>query len=134
MLVTILVLFPIIFLSTNIIKNRQLINKSDLILVYESRGNGGFGDSDTFAYAIGKDYCKQFDLGIDIYGRYLKKFLPKSAVEIKEIKDTGYNVAFNTSWEDNSATIYKNNQEICKVNNKSHYFNINFERAFYIKH
>ena len=60
----IFVLFPIILLSAYIVENNLLINSSDLVLVFESDGNGGFGDSKTFAYAIGKDFCKQFDLGI----------------------------------------------------------------------
>ena len=47
---------------------------------------------------------------------------------------TDYEIIFNDSWEDNSISVYKNNKEICKVKNKSHYFNIDFEKGFYIKH
>lgn len=128
----IFVLFPIILLSTYIVENKLLINNSDLILVYES--NGGTLDSKNFAYAIGKDYCKQFDLGIDWDGYYLKKFLPANAVEINDLDDTDYEIIFNQSWEDNSISVYKNNKEIYKVKNKSYYHNIDFEKGFYIKH
>ncbi len=129
-----LLLLPILFLTINILEDKSLINNSNLIVVYESDGNGGIGDGDIFAYAIGKNFCEQFDLGIDIGGYYLKEFLPKNAVEIKDIKDitniTNYKIVFN---EENNALIYKDNKQICKINNKSHYFNIDFERGFYIK-
>lgn len=130
----IFLLFPIILFLTFVVENKLLINNSDLVLVYKSDGNGGFGDSKTFAYAIGKDFCKQFDLGIDIGGYDLKKFLPVNAVEINDLNVTDYEIIFNDSWEDNSISVYKNNKEICKVKNKSHYFNIDFEKGFYIKH
>lgn len=128
----ILLLLPILFLSINILKNKYLINNSNLIMVYKSHGNGGIGDEDTFAYAIGENFCKQFDLGIDTGGYHLKEFLPKNAVEVKDINDitniTNYKIVFN---EDDSAFVYKNNKQICKINNKSHYFNIDFEKGFY---
>lgn len=127
-------LFPIILLSTYVVENKLLINNSDLVLVYESNGAGGFGDSKTFAYAIGKDFCKQFDLGISTGGYDLKKFLPVNAVEINDLNGTDYEIIFNVSWEDNSISVYENNKEICKVKNKSRYFNIDFEKGFYIKH
>lgn len=91
-------------------------------------------DAGLFAHAIGENFCKQFDLGIDIERDYLKKFLPKNTVEIKDINDitniVNYKIIFNKK---DSTLIYKNNKQLYKINNKSHYFNIDFERVFYIK-
>lgn len=127
------VLLPAILLSASIIRNKILINNSDLILVYESNGNGKF-DNKTFAYAVGENFCEQFDLGIEIGGHNLEKFLPANAVEINNPKDIDYEIVFNESWEDNSISVYKNNEKICKTKNESHYFNIDFEKGFYLKH
>lgn len=129
-----LILLPVILISTSVVQNKQMINNSDLLLIYESSGNGGFGDSKTFAYAIGKDYCKQFDLGTDFYGYKMEKFLPKNAVEINDLDDTDFEVRFNESTKDNSISVYKNRKKICKEKNKSNYFNIEFKKGFYIKH
>lgn len=148
----ILVLFPTVLLSTYIVGNKLLINNSDLILVYES--GDGLG-RETFAYAIGKDFCKQFDLGISLDGYDLERFLPSNATEInayKEYKegvheeifnindlDADYKIVFNTTYDnpgyvDSSISVYKDGEKIYKVRNKSHYFNIDFEKGIYIKH
>lgn len=132
LLVTLILLIsPILFISVNVLEDKYLINNSNLILVYESAGNGGFGDSDIFAYAIGENFCKQFDLGIDIGGYYLRKFLPKNLIETKDVESiTNYKIVIN---EEENLIVYKDDKKICIINNKSHYFNINFERGFYIK-
>lgn len=131
---TILIILPILFFSINVLKDKYLIDNSNLLVVYYSSGNGGVGSGETFAYAIGENFCEQFDLGIDIDGYYLKKFLPKGALEIIDVNDiydvTNYKIVFK---QDGSTLVYKNNKKICKIDNKSHYFNIDFEKAFYIK-
>lgn len=133
----ILIILPIIFFSVCVLRQKYLINNSDLVLVYSSSGNGGFGDEDTFAYAIGEDYCKQFDLGIDINGYRLKEFLPKNAVKITNIDDIAYMTDYKMipNEEDfDAVSVYKDNKQICKINYQSRYFNIDFEKGFYIKH
>lgn len=126
-----LLVFPILTIYFNVLNDKKIINNSDLILVYSSDGNGGFGDSDTFAYAVSDNYCTEFDFGIDLDGYYLKEFLPNN---IEEANDLGnYKIEFNESWEDNSAMIYKNDKLICKVKNKEHYFNIELEKIFMTK-
>ncbi|MEE0061120.1 MAG: hypothetical protein UE295_09875 [Acutalibacteraceae bacterium] len=133
-IVAVLIL-PALLLSTNILRYIYLFNNSELILVYSSAGNGGIGDYETFAYAIGENSCVQFDLGIDIDGYRLKEFLPDNATEIKNIEELkDYKIEFNTDFPDNSISVYKNNELICTANNKSNYFNIDFERGFYINH
>ena len=124
-----LMIWPSLFLSVNILKNKYIIDNSNLVLVYHSINNGGIGDGNTFAYAIGDDFCKQFDLGIDIDGYYLKKFLSKNVSEIEKIND--YEIVFNN---DNTTIIYKDNKKFCKINNRINYFNVNFKRGYYIKH
>jgi len=128
-----LILLPVLSLSLTVFINFYLVNNSELIVVYESDGNGGFGSGDTFAYAISKNFCSQFDLGIDFKGYDLKKFLPKNAIEIHELDDvvalTNYKIIFN---EDDNVFVYKDNKQICKINNKSRYFNIDFETGFYL--
>lgn len=133
--VIILLILPVLFLSTNIFRHKYLINNSELIVVYRSAGNGGFGDSDYFGYAISEDFCKQFDLGVDFNGYRLDEFLPKNAIEIKDINDIkDYKLTLDTDLEKDSISVYKDDELIHQVKHKSHYFNINFERAFYIIH
>ena len=125
---------PAVFIISNIIKVKKMFNSSNLIVVYESEGNRGFGDYEEFAYAIGENFCEQFDLGIRYEGSYLKKYLPRTAVEKTNINDiSDYKITFNESWEDNSITVYKGSKKVCEKKNKSHYFNIEFKKAFYIK-
>lgn len=126
-----LLVFPILTIYFKVLNDKKIINNSDLILVYSSDGNGGFGDSDTFAYAVSDNYCTEFDFGIDLDGYYLKEFLHNN---IEEANNLGsYKIEFNESWEDNSAMIYKNDKLMCKVKNKEHYFNIELEKIFMAK-
>lgn len=125
-----LITLPALFLSVNVFKDKYLMNNSDLILVYHSSGNGGFGDGETFAYAIGENFCEQFDLGIDTDGYHLQKFLPKNAIMVNSNSIENYEIKLNE--EDNILLVYKNNQCICKEKFNSHYFNIDLQKAFYI--
>lgn len=131
LIIIILLILPIISLSTVVLKDKYLISNSDLILVYYSCGNGGFGDGETFAYAIGENFCEQFDLGIDIFGSQLKRFLPKTAIEITNINNVqGYEITLNND----SILVYKDKQCIYKKKFQSHYFNIELKECFYINH
>ncbi len=122
-----LLVLPILFVSFKFIQVKLTIDKSNLILVYYSSGNGGIGESDYFAYAIGDDFCHQIDFGIDIGGLYLYEYLPKDTIEIKDISVIpNYEIDTNG----NEITVYKNGKQICKKRND--YFNIKFERGFYI--
>ncbi len=47
-----LILLPTIILFSCFFVEKVRLANSDFIVVYESDGNGGFADSDTFAYAI----------------------------------------------------------------------------------
>ena len=109
------------------IKNVVKINSSELILVYYSKGNGGIGDGETFAYAIGKNHCEQFDLGIDLQGEYLKKFLPSNAIEITNINDLeNYEITLN----DDSIVIEKNKQYIYKKKHNKNYINVELKKCY----
>lgn len=131
LIVLVLLISPVLTIYFKLLHDKKIISNSNLILVYSSDGNGGFGDSDTFAYAIADNYCTEFDLGIDLDGYYLKEFLPAN---IEEVNEMGmYKTKFNESWEDNSVMIYKNNKFICKIKNKEHYFNIELEKIFISK-
>ena len=129
----VLLILPILFLSTKILKYLYVINDSNLLLIYESDGNGSIGDGDTFAYAISDDSCKQFDLGIATGGFYLPEFLKKDVIEINDDADiskvTNYDITFN----DDNIFVYENDKLICKINVSRKYFNNEFETAFYIK-
>lgn len=131
-IIIILIILPILFLSPSILRDKYLINNSDLILVYHSSGNGGIGDGQTFAYAIGDEFCEQFELGINLDGYYLKKFLPKNATEITDIHTNieNYEIIFN----DNSILVYKDQKYICEKKHNSDYFNVSYEKTFYINH
>ncbi len=91
---------------------------SDLVLVYNSRGNGGFGNSKKFAYAINEKYCKEVSLGIGIGDYSLVEYLPKKSKKIDNIEDISnlgdYNVPFNSN--DKYISAYKNSKLIQKNN------------------
>ena len=108
---------------------------SDLVLVYNSRGNGGFGNSMEFAYAINEKYCEEISLGIGVGDYSLVEYLPKKAKKIDNIKDISnlgnYNIPFNSN--DKYISVYKNGKLIHKKQLNSSYFNIGFDGGFYIK-
>ena len=60
------ILIPILIFSFVFFKELYLIRNSDLILIYTSRGNGGLGDSHSFAFAVNDQYCESFDIGVDL--------------------------------------------------------------------
>ncbi|MCR5201967.1 MAG: hypothetical protein K6D02_02585 [Lachnospiraceae bacterium] len=128
-----IIVLPVILLSTRIIRDKILISNSDLILVFESDGNGGIGDSDTFGYAIKGDSCKCFDLYID-YG--LDKKLDDSFVEIKPNGDILETSTYKVVMENDKITVYNNNHEIYKYGYGNHgfeegnYFNIDWEKCY----
>ena len=131
-----LILLPVLVVSAKILKDVHMLNSSNLIVIYESDGNGGLGDGTTFAYAIGDDFCKEFDLAIDIGGLYLVDFLKKEPVVIddeNEISDmTDYVISFDEFAEDDNFFVYKNDKVVCEIDVNSKYFNIDFEKAYYI--
>ena len=123
----ILFILPLVCIYTSFFWNKHIINSSEIILVYYSRGNGGIGDGETFAYAIGKNHCEQFDLGIDIYGKDLKKFLPSNAIEITNINDLeNYKITLNND----SIVIEKNKQYIYKKKHKKNYINVELKKCY----
>lgn len=125
----VLVILPILFILGPFLRAKYFISKSNVILIFDSRGNGGFGDSEYFAYAIGDNFCSQIDLGTSIGGLRMKRFLPKDTLEINDINDIeDYRVYFIAN--DDSIEVYKEGKQICKKKNKSHYSNIEFERGF----
>lgn len=148
----ILALLPVLILSSYIVQNEHLINSSELILIFESKRNGGIGDGDTFAFSISKNHCSQFDLKIDD-AHELKKLLPENTAIInkpiseKQIFDGGYydtefvfentanktkySITFSDYSKENTVSIYKDNEKICNINPKSLYYNIDFEEGFY---
>ena len=128
-----LILMPVFFTLFFTFENKKIISDSNLIVVYKSSGNGGFGDIKNFAYSINNDRCIEFDLGIDLGSYSLKRFLPRNAIEISNINELDeYTITFSEEKNISSIIVYKNNNKICQVKNKSHYYNLDFDRAFYI--
>lgn len=130
-----LLIFPIALLFANYIIVKSTIADSDLYLVYESSGNGGIGDSDTFAYAIKDDGCIQFDLGIEIGGAYLKDFISSKYEDIEfDIPDDSsyieldeYSILYDDYARDDY--IYKNGEKVCKIDTDK-YFNIELSSIY----
>ena len=132
-----LILLPTIILFSCFFVEKVRLANSDFIVVYESDGNGGFADSDTFAYAITDDKCFKFDLGIQLGGSYLKKFLPDKFEEFefhsydeKDFVVGSYTVPlydYNESEED--LFIYKDGKEVCKIDTDM-YFNIELQTSY----
>ena len=129
-----LIILPILLFLGSFIKEYYLIINSDLVLVYNSRGNGGFGDSKNFAYAINEKYCEEISLGIGVGDYSLVEYLPKKAKKIDNIKDISnlgnYDISFSNN--DKYISVYKNGKLIHEEQLNSSYFNIDFDGGFYI--
>lgn len=125
-----LVILPIIAFLSVFFREKYLIDNSNLILEYYSRGNGGF-DGQNFAYAISDNFCKQISIGTQINGYNMKKFLPKSAFEIN-VSDM-QNIEYEITIDSTRILIYKNGKCIHERNHNGNYFNIELKRAFRIK-
>ena len=126
-----LIILPVLLFSCSLLKEYYLIKNSDLVLVYESNGNGGISDSKKFAYAINENYIKEISLGIGVGNYSLERYLPKKAKKIDNIESVNNYKIFLDSKE-KYITIYKNNKLIHKKRINSNYSNIDFDGGFYI--
>lgn len=133
-IMVILLVIPIISFMSMYFREKYLINNSDLILVYHSSGNGGFGDGASFAYAINNDYCKEISIGTYYDGYNMEDFLPKSFFEVNPqyIKtiNTEYEIKYDV--ENRKILIYKGGKCIHEKKLNSKYFNIDLKKVFVI--
>lgn len=127
-----LIIMPIITFLFFYFRENYFINNSNLILVYKSNGNGGFGDGQNFAYAINKNFCKEISIGTEFDGAYMKKFLPQSVIEV----NPGYIQNVNYKIEDDESgrkiLIYKDGKYIHKEKINPKYFNIVLKKVLII--
>jgi hypothetical protein len=128
-----MILLPGILLISCIGYSKYLINNSDVIMIFHSRGNGGFDGTD-FAYAINEKSCTEFDLGIDFYGYAFEKFAPANAKELnRDDEIPNYRIEpFETSSR-NRLEVYYNDKLICNIKPRKIHNN-EFKRGFYIEH
>ena len=136
------ILIPILIFSFVFFKELYLIRNSDLILIYTSRGNGGLGDSHSFAFAVNDQYCESFDIGVDFGGYKIEKSLPKGMIksdsEYEYVNERGkqsinvndYYIEINDFYTHN-LVIYKNNELLHQINYNNNYFNIDCKNVFY---
>ena len=122
-----IIILPLLILSILIFRDMYFINNSRLILVLHSDGNGGFGDSENFAYAIGDDYCKQVDIGSSYD---MENYILKNKTEIYNVEDIKYH---SINLFDDVITIHIDGGITCKLNENRKYFNVEFEDIFLIE-
>ena len=131
LLIILFIILPILLLLGCLSREYYLINNSDLILIYKSRGNGGLGNNNEFAYAINENYCKEISLGIAEGNYSFGRYLPKKAKKIDNInKLNNYNISLDS--EGKYIIVYKNSKIIHKEKINPNYFNIDFDGGFYI--
>lgn len=87
------ILLPIIIFMLIFLKEITLLNTSDLLLVYNNSGNGGFGEGKSLVYAIKQNYCKEISVGADFNGYKIEEYCIKTPRELEEYK---YNVEYDT--------------------------------------
>ncbi len=124
------IIFPVIFISSRVIRDYVIVKNSDMVLIFHSSGNGGIGQSEEFAYAVKGDKCWQFDLCIDLS---IEKILPDGTEEFnlrntETEKEVGnYKVYLHQSviriWNDEKL-IFEYDEEVGR------YFNISLEEAY----
>ena len=123
-----IILLPVIFISVRVIRDRILISRSDALVVFDSRGNGGIGDGRTFAYAIRGDECKRFDLHIG-YG--LKNIVPEGAVKAKADWDGADLGEYRINIKNSDISILRGDKEIFRYDSsKGPYFNIDISECY----
>ena len=128
-LTLVFILFPIIFISVRVIRDRILISGSDALVVFDSRGNGGFGDGDTFAYALKGEKCRRFDLHID-YG--LNKLVPKDSVKVTPSWDRTELGPYTIIIESSDISImYEGNEIYSYDSSTGPYFNIDIDECYH---
>ena len=121
---------PVLIVSCVLCHELLLIRSSDLILIYNSRGNGGIGDGENFAFAVSERRCEQFDTGIYISGYGFERFLPENAEKIKQVEELA---DYDVTLGDDHIIIYKNGEKLHEKPFRKDYFNIDFECGFVIE-
>lgn len=130
----IIILIPAVVFISFLCKEIYLINNSEIILSYYSSGNGGFGDSNYFVYAVSDKYCKEISIDVDLsYGYYNKMFLPDKLIEINEneLHNKGIEAVIERENNKEYLYIYKNKKLIHKRKLNQSYFNVDLEGVFY---
>lgn len=128
-LALVLILFPVIFISVRIVRDRILISRSDALVVFSSRGNGGIGDGSNFAYAIRGGECKRFDLHIE-YG--LQKIVPEGSIKAKSDWDGADLGKYRVNIKNSDISILHGDKEIFRYDSSSGpYFNIDIDECYY---
>ena len=129
----IILLFPIIIFTFILCKEVYLINNSEFILEYHSRGNGGFGDSYDFVYVVSDKYCTEISVNVGLSDNYYnKRFLPKKLKEITE--NELLNKGFKVVIENRCINVYKNQKLIHKKELNENYFNTELGSVYYNEH
>lgn len=126
-------LTPIILFLISLCYEIYLVNNSFILLKYNSNGNGGFGDSEDFIYAISDKYCSEVSIDIGLFNDYYKQsFLFKNIKEINEndLKELGVKTTIDN---DSYILVYKYNKLVCKEKVKEKYFNIDLNEIYYNK-
>jgi len=124
---------PMILLGARIIRDRILIAKADLLVVFDSSGNGGMGDGAVFAYAIKGNSCKSFDMCIE-YG--LDELVDKSAVKLQPKGDTLDMPPYKVVKGIDSITVFNEGKQIYQYTSDKHspflgeYFNISWNELW----
>ena len=130
----IIILIPAVVFISFLCKEIYLINNSEIILSYYSSGNGGFGDSNDFVYAVSDKYCKEISIDVDLsYVYYNKMFLPDKLIEINEneLHNKGIEAVIERENNKEYLYIYKNKKLIHKRKLNQSYFNVDLEGVFY---
>lgn len=124
-----LIIMPSFVLCVTYLAQKVRLANSDLIVVYDSNGNGGLFDGDIFAFAINDDKCFRFDLGIDSWGGYLEEYLPDKFEEVHIDYNSNsliidqYIVPYYGSGSSDDFLIMKDNEVVCSLELPGYYNN-----------
>lgn len=124
--IIITLLFPVIFFFVGYYKERMIIEYSDAFFIFESRGNGGFGNSEYFGYALNDGKLIKFSMGIAKGGKSMIEFMDKKTTYTTDKIDAmkPYEITIN----DEKLLITKEDQKYeIKLNN---YTNNTFKRGY----
>jgi len=127
----IIVLIPIILFAISLFKEVYLINNSTVVLTYSAWCNGAIAPY-RFSYAISDKYCEK--ISFDAHELYNNKFfLTKKLKEFTNVnkrQEIGYEIIIEN---EDYILVYKNNDLIHKKSIDEKYYNIHFQKEYYIE-
>ena len=127
-IIALVIIFPIVFISSRVIRDLVVVKNSDMILILYSSGNGTLGSGEDFAYAVKGDKCRQFDLCIDYN---IEKILPDDFEKFGSRGDEDFAGGYKVYVKNSEIRIWNGEKKIFEYDHPiGRYYNISLKEAY----